>query len=268
MARKASGIGTGETALLCYLELIETHGGDNSMKKLLIVIVALLLATSSCSNSNPIPTVIPTEVKPSSTPQPSHTPTATITPEPTQTNTPVPTATAKPTSTPLPPQAWIWSSSLSNFYEDIYALGYAAEMFHHQDGYWLIEFDDLNSYFTHEGWWWYGNSILAWAGDDDRTDGLVTQIGLRKNYLSFPTSDIDGKADRFFRKMLKEFGYEADEIDNVMQIASSGLVDARSEIGDHICYGQLSSGEYIGVRLLEGSIAYVYFVDIRTAPIC
>jgi hypothetical protein len=90
----------------------------------------------------------------------------------------------------------------------------------------------------------------------------------RKNYLSYPTSDIDGKADRFFRNMLEEFGYEDEDIDRVMQIASDGLVDARSNLDERICFGQLSSGEYIGVRLLGGDISYVYFVDISPMPLC
>jgi hypothetical protein len=242
--------------------------GDSEIKRILFIVVAILIGTSSCRSSGQTPTAFPTRVKSTSTPQPTHTPTPTITPEPTPTNTPEPTATPEPTVTPLPPQAWIWSTALNEFYEEIYSLGYSAEMDHHQDGYWLIYFNDLNSYFTHEGWYWYGNSILAWAGDDDRTDGLVDQIGLRKNYLSYPTSDIDGKADRFFRKMLEEFGFEGEDIDRIMQIASDGLADARNNLDERICFGQLSSGEYIGVRLMAGSISYVYFVDIKPSPMC
>jgi hypothetical protein len=198
--------------------------------------------------------------KSTNTLQPSHTPNPTSTPEP--------TATVEPTSTPISPSAWIWSTTLSDFYKQIYDLGYSAEMDHHEDGYWLLSFNDLNSYFTSGGWWWYGNSILAWAGEGDRTDSLVDQIGLRKNYLDFPTSELDGKVDRFFRNLLEEFGFDDVVIEEIMEVAFNGLVDARNDIGERVCYGQLSSGEYIGVRLLSSYGIYVYYTDIRTSPIC
>ena len=214
------------------------------------------------------PTQPPAQIPPTYTSYPTYTTPPTERSRPTVTTTPRPTFTPRPTNTPLPPKAWIWSSTLSELYEEIYALGYSAEMYHHEDGYWLISFDDLNSYFQAEGWWWYGNSILAWAGEGGNTDSIVDQIGLRKNYLTFPTSDIDGKAIRFFSTLLEEFGYEQDEIDHILEIASDGLVDARSAIGEHLCFGQLPTGEYIAVRLLAGEGYYVYYVDLRTFPIC
>jgi hypothetical protein len=142
-------------------------------------------------------------------------------------------------------------------------------MYHHEDGYWLIYFLDLTSYFEAEGWYWYGNEIIAWAGGEGQTDDPIDQLALMKNYLTFPTSDIDEKADRFFRKLLEEFGYDDHVADEIMEIASIGLVEARSDIDQQLCYGQISSGEYITVWLIPlGYTHYSYRIDLTIFPIC
>ena len=234
------------------------------MKKILLVLSVLGMLLVGCG-THPTEVVTTSTTNPSATAYPTNTPYPTFTPFPTSTETPVPTATPLPTNTPLPPQTWLWGQTLNSLYEHIYELGYAAEMTHHDEGYWYIYFDDLNSYIQADGWWAYGNSILAWAAEDeDRIDSRVDQIALYKTYLTFPTSGIDEKADKFFRKMLDEFGFSPSAIDEIMVLGSSGMIDARGDIDDEICMGQIVSGEWVKVWLQAGSGGYyVYRVDIR-----
>ena len=152
-----------------------------------------------------------------------------------------------------------------------YALGYSAEMYPAetypagQDS-WAVTFYDASSYYESDYWYWYGNSVYAWA---DMPADPVTQISITKNFLEFPVSGIDGKAEKFFRRILEDLGYEDTTVDEIMQLMSAKLSYARDDTGDQLCFGQIETGEYVSVWLEPSEYGYYWYsMDIRTTPIC
>jgi hypothetical protein len=161
--------------------------------------------------------------------------------------------------------------SLEDAYKMFYALGYSAEMYpttEYPDGKdsWAVHFYDPSSFYQSDYWYWYGNSVYAWAvmpGDP------LIQISISKNFLDFPVSGIDGQANKFFRRILDDLGYQDSTIEEIMQVMSTKLAYAREDVGDMLCYGRLETGEYVSVWLEQSDFGYYWYsIDLRNTPIC
>jgi hypothetical protein len=181
------------------------------------------------------------------------------------------TATSELTIQPSPtaisiPQAEIWSTTIEDSYKLFYALGYSAEMYRTTDEYWAVTFYDPTSYYESDYWSWYGNSIYTFG---EKLTDLVSSLSVTKNYLDFPVSGIDTRADKFFRRTLADLGFDDPTIDEIMDVMSSELASARKDLGTQLCYGQLGSGEYIAVWLEQSEWGYYWYsADISIDPIC
>jgi hypothetical protein len=161
--------------------------------------------------------------------------------------------------------------TLEDAYKMFYALGYSAEMYPvkafpaDQDS-WAIHFYDPSSFYASDWWFWWGNSVYTYA--DTAADPLIL-ISISKNFLDFPVSGIDERADRFFRRILDDLGYQDTTIDEIMLLMSSKLAYARDEVGDILCYGRLETGEYVSVWLEQSDYGYYWYsIDMSLTPIC
>jgi hypothetical protein len=254
--------------------IIINTGRERRKSKIIATVLALNIIVLSTCGILPTPetvvvyvTATPVSVK--KTPVPTL-PTPTTPPTALPTDTPLPTNTPRPTPTHLP-QPEIWSISLEEAYKLFYALGYSAEMYP-SEGYpagtdsWAVHFYDPSSYYESDYWYWYGNSVYAWA---DTTTDPVFQISITKNYLDFPVSGIDERADKFFRRILGDLGYGPSTIEEIMGLMTNKLADAREDVGKILCYGRLETGGYVSVWLEQSDYGYYWYsIDIRTTPIC
>jgi len=262
--------GQGMKKLLDYKSIFEI-----TKSVIIIGLVALVfLALTSCE---PTPTpksilvIVTASPEPvSNTPRPKSTSVPTLVPTLPPTVIPEPSNTPPPTPTPMP-QAEIWSMTLEDAYKMVYALGYSAEMYPTesfpagQDS-WAIHFYDPASFYASDYWFWYGNSVYAYSVIPADP---VTQISITKNFLDFPVSGIDEKAEKFYRRILEDLGYEDTTVDEIMQVMSTKLAYAREDTGERLCFGRIETGEYVSVWLEQSDYGYYwYFLDIRTTPIC
>jgi hypothetical protein len=230
------------------------------MRKFILMMLVAIIACSQQATTNQVqePTQAPTQ-----TPYPTYTPYPTNTPEPTK--IPEPTATRVPTSTPIP-NALIWKTSLED--DLLYQLGYGTEIAYSDNDppSKYIHFYDMNSYYESDYWYWYGNSVAVFF---ESPTGPADQISLYKNSLDFPVSPIDGRAERYFRNILDDFGFTDVVISEIISIMKTKLASARENLGDSLCIGQLSSGEHIAVELAQSDYGYYWYeVAITRFPMC
>ena len=79
----------------------------------------------------------------------------------------------------------------------------------------------------------------------------------------------DGRAEKYFQNILEDFGFGYDVSVQILTIMKTKLASAREHVGELVCYGHLSSGEYIAVELVQSDYGfYWYGVNITTFPMC
>lgn len=251
----------------------DTSLNHPSFKIFAIVLTLNIILISTCGilpTPETVVVVVTTTPAPAKKTPVTKTITPTASPTAIPTDTPLPTNTLVPTPTHLP-QPEIWSISLEDAYKLFYALGYSAEMYP-SEGYpaginsWAVHFYDPTSYYESDNWYWYGNSVYAWA---ESTSDTVFQISITKNYLDFPVSGIDERADKFFRRILEDLGYDPSTIEEILGLMIDKLAAARGDVGEILCFGRLETGEYVSVWLEQSDYGYYWYsIDIRTTPIC